>query len=194
MRLSLSLSDAPNKTAAHGAICEALKAIPQEDLYADVERVEQRLGAALANDPNPAAIYRPLSWDQAREMQASGLIAIGAHTHHHRILGRCAAETARAEMTESLGILEHRLGSRPALFAYPNGKPGDHTAETRALLGDLGITAAVTTEQAFAGPDADPLAIPRFGHTPDPRYMDALASGTLQFVKSAIRPLRRRAA
>jgi peptidoglycan/xylan/chitin deacetylase (PgdA/CDA1 family) len=188
--LSLPLTDEAGRRMALGALCSALKLIPQESLYEQTERVEKALGCSLASEPSPADIYQPLTWQEARDMADSGLITLGAHTHHHRILGRCNLETARMEIEASRRLIEENTGVKVDTFAYPNGKAGDHTPATRQLLADMGFLCAVTTEEDFnsTGPQTDLLTLRRFGQPPSPWHLEALTSGVLTFARG----LRRR--
>ena len=188
--ISLPLADEPSRRTALGALCAALKLIPQETLYEETARVEKALGCSLAEEPNPAEIYRPLTWQEAKDMAGSGLITLGAHTHHHRILGRCSVETARAEIETSRRLIEENTGVKVDTFAYPNGKSGDHSAATRALLQELGFLCAVTTEEGFnqTGGDTDLLRLQRFGQPPSPWHLEAMTSGVFTF----LRGMRRR--
>lgn len=192
-RLQLPLNSMAERTAALFALCAALKCIPQEQLYQETTRVEEALGCSLADDPVPPDIYRPLSWPQARQLADSGLVTLGAHTHHHRILGRCTLETARWEIETSRRLIEENTGVRPDCFAYPNGKPGDHNAATRQLLADLDYRCALTTEEGVnpTGSATDLLAMRRFGQRPGPWHLDALTSGTLGLLRGLRQHLRR---
>lgn len=88
---------------------------------------------------------------------------IGAHTVTHPILAGLDRTAARHELSESKYALEHLLGERVGLFAYPNGKPvQDYNAESVALVRDVGFDAAVSTHHAAAGGGTDVFQIPRY--------------------------------
>lgn len=59
-----------------------------------------------------------MTWDQVRELRASGF-EIGAHTRTHVNLGEVSGDEARNEIIESRLELEEKLGGRVTLFAYP---------------------------------------------------------------------------
>ena len=69
-----------------------------------------------------ASEARPLTWAQAAEMAGSGLITIGAHTHHHADLGLLPGEKVEEELDAADSLIEARLGVRPAHFSYPWGR------------------------------------------------------------------------
>lgn len=83
--------------------------------------------------------------DQIRAMRAAGM-EIGAHTVQHPILAHTSRDEAEREIVGSRETLEHLLGDKVDLFAYPNGRPGlDYTAEHVNLVRRLGFRAAVAT-------------------------------------------------
>jgi peptidoglycan/xylan/chitin deacetylase (PgdA/CDA1 family) len=191
--LSLPLHDEQSRLFALKALCSALKLIPQDELLAQTSRVEQMLGCALADDPHPPDIYQPLTWDEAKALADSGLVTLGAHTHRHVILGRCKIDTARAEIALSRQIIEQRTGVKVKTFAYPNGKAGDHTPETRRILEEMGFVCGLTTEEGFnpTGRSTDHLTLRRFGQPPSPWHLEAITSGLFAIVRSLLcRPFR----
>lgn len=97
----------------------------------------------------PGLIGRPgyLSWAQAREMAASGLIEFGAHTVSHADLAQLSRAEAAAEISGSRRILEQRLGRRVRHFAYPYGH---HNEEIVSLVRDAGFLTATTTKYEWS--------------------------------------------
>jgi peptidoglycan/xylan/chitin deacetylase (PgdA/CDA1 family) len=75
---------------------------------------------------------KPASWAALRDACATGLVDVGSHTHHHRLLDRVSPAEAAEELDRSGGLIADRLG-RPALdFAYPKAVPG--TPEVAQLV------------------------------------------------------------
>jgi peptidoglycan/xylan/chitin deacetylase (PgdA/CDA1 family) len=70
----------------------------------------------------------PLSWAALRDLVATGLVTVGSHTHTHAVLDRADCTFAAAELDESIGLLEERLGVTPRHFAYPKGVLGSSVA------------------------------------------------------------------
>ncbi len=167
------------------AIGSTIKSLPQEQVLPVVEALEQALHCALSTAPNVPAIYQPLTWEQAREMEASGLVEIGGHTHRHLILSRCTAATAEEEMRVSQEILTMRLGHAPTLFAYPNGQPGDFSADSQQVLLRSGFQSAVTTVTGFNEPHAQPgtWELQRFGQPRSVAHLEMLLSGASALMK-----------
>ena len=95
----------------------------------------------LIDDAN----WQALKWEQLRQMQASGLVEIGAHTHSHRILSRLDTDGAVEEVRRSKLEIEAKLGQQVKLFAYPNGQGADiHPAAVEAVR-QLGFVGAFST-------------------------------------------------
>lgn len=80
---------------------------------ADVEwhlAVEQRLANELL-----------LTWDQLRTMVGSGM-AVGSHTHSHRVLQTVPVEELQQELAGSRAMLQRELGGSIDAIAYPVGR------------------------------------------------------------------------
>lgn len=71
---------------------------------------------------DPAHRPRPLTWDQAAKMVASGLVTIGAHTLTHADCSRTPAAEVRRELDDCDRLIASRLGQPPRHFAYPWGR------------------------------------------------------------------------
>ena len=85
------------------------------------------------------ALRRFLSWDDAREMKASGM-EIGSHTRTHRLLSQLTAEEQFQELSESKAEMEHELGGRVCSFAYPVGTRDAFTPLTEELARSAGYS------------------------------------------------------
>jgi peptidoglycan/xylan/chitin deacetylase (PgdA/CDA1 family) len=72
---------------------------------------------STAKNPGPG-----LTWEQIEEMAASGLMTVGAHTHHHVRPERLTVH----ELDLCDAAIESRLGHRPRHFTYPWGIPALH--------------------------------------------------------------------
>lgn len=76
------------------------------------------IGGTMHWDGSTAKAAGPaLSWSQLAEMQRSGLMTLGNHTHRHVRPEALGA----AELDECSDEVQQRLGVRPAHFAYPWG-------------------------------------------------------------------------
>jgi len=94
-----------------------------------------RPGAGDRGEPAAA-----LGWDQVGEMAASGLIAVGSHTHTHRSLDSLSPAEAEEECERSNQVLRSRAGVEPDTFAYPRAVVGNEDVVARryrwAVAGD----------------------------------------------------------
>jgi len=103
-----------------------------------------------------------MRWSEAAEMQTSGLITFGSHTHSHVILSRCDATHTARELQQSKAIIENRLGVPCEEFCYPNGRRGDFNAATEALVRDAGFRSALTTVYGRNRRGANPFELRRY--------------------------------
>lgn len=183
---SLSLDTLKMRQKALLRLDPEIKKVPQNRLLESLAHIEERAGVALADDTNPPAIYRAMSWQQVREMENSAYISIGSHTHVHAILGNCPVSFARQDMMRCTELLREKGGVETPMFAYPNGQPGDFNKETRKMLTELGYGVAVTTEMEFNQPDEDLMELKRMGTPLNGYQADAICSGFVNSVKKPI--------
>lgn len=82
------------------------------------------------------------NWEQAKEMEESGLIDIQSHTHGHQLLNTIPDDEMRHQVGLSFGLIEQNLGKRDVkVLAYPQFYNNKHTREILAQEGvDLQIT------------------------------------------------------
>lgn len=122
-----------------------LKRLPQDTIEMAVSELEEQCGGTRLDlkAPGVSEIYRPLEWSQVREMQDSGLITFGAHTHTHKIIGRCTEKTIRQEVLQSKEIIEKETGRPCTHFCYPNGGADDYTPRSETILQETGFQSSV---------------------------------------------------
>ena len=167
------------KYSALAAIHRYLRALPSEELlHATVAKLAVRAG----HDPSAHCSELCMSWQELAELAADPLITIGAHTVHHRRLGRLGGLEARNEMAESATRIEAMLGMRPAHIAYPFGDRTAAGPREFAIARELGFKTAVTTRPGVLFPEhRDHLtALPRItlnGDVQRVRHLDVLISG-----------------
>ena len=143
------------KAAAIGAIIGKIKYLPVAERLDAAQRIAS---AAHVNPPNNLMMTSL----QVKAMRQAGM-QIGAHTVSHPILARLSNELDRAEIKGSKDFLEHLLGERVGLFAYPNGKPGeDYVPASVDVVRSLGFDAAVSTQWGAFRAGDDPFQIKRF--------------------------------
>lgn len=133
----------------------ALKRLPDAGRQAVMARV-------LAEHGDLGGATRSmLCWDEVREMQAGGLVTIGAHTLSHPILTRIPNDSALAEIRDSKSRLEQETGVPVEFFAYPNGSRDDFNAEIVAMVKACGYRAACSTISAEHFDVIDRFSLPR---------------------------------
>jgi peptidoglycan/xylan/chitin deacetylase (PgdA/CDA1 family) len=132
-----------------------LKALPDGAKEEAITRIASSLGVELP--ALPADDYRPVTWEQAREMDRGG-VEIGSHTKTHPILTRVDDRRLAAELRQSRERLEAALGRPVDLFCYPNG---DEDERVRRAAEGAGYRCAVTVEPGFNGRGVDPLRLRR---------------------------------
>lgn len=72
-----------------------------------------------------------MTWEMCREMEASGLVELGCHTHAlhgYPGLGRLEGESRESfeervfsDLEHSIALMEENLGQKPLVIAYPHG-------------------------------------------------------------------------
>jgi len=101
----------------------------------------------------PTVCWRPLTTEHCREMQASGLIELAAHTHTHQDF-RGRPEIFAGDLDRCLAELRRCFGLEDATFAFPYGekKPGFSSPELVAVAKRVGVLCGLTTEGELVRP------------------------------------------
>jgi peptidoglycan/xylan/chitin deacetylase (PgdA/CDA1 family) len=81
-----------------------------------------------------------MTWDQAAQMARGGM-AIGAHTHTHRLLGRLSEAEQVEELEVPRRILREKAFVEADTIAYPVGARTSFTEETKTLTRQAGYRA-----------------------------------------------------
>lgn len=119
-----------------------------EDFYTDVFPILKKYNVVATEYIISGVLGRPnyMTLDQVKEIAASGLVEIGAHTVHHPNLKSLSIEIAKKEIEDSKATLESELGINVVSFAYPYGAYDDAIV---SLVKNAGYTNAVTTRGGF---------------------------------------------
>lgn len=140
---------------------------------------------SLANGGRTGAeAWRPISWNELDQCMASGIVAVGAHSHTHRNGLSSTRTQLDEEARRSRSILVEHFGeSAGGAYSYPYGsrRLGQVTDQYIAAVGGAGFHLAVTTDLGLATPGEDPLALPRVeAHALDtPAVLRAKVQGVL---------------
>jgi peptidoglycan/xylan/chitin deacetylase (PgdA/CDA1 family) len=82
-----------------------------------------------------------MTWEQVIEVSQHG-VAIGSHTHTHRVLATLNEKQQLWELRESKAALERRLGQEVSTIAYPAGRHGNFTAASMRIAEQCGYRSA----------------------------------------------------
>jgi peptidoglycan/xylan/chitin deacetylase (PgdA/CDA1 family) len=139
-------------------------------VYTDMYPLVRRYGVPVTLFVYPSAIGRApyaLTWEQLRELCASGLFEVQSHTWWHPNFGtekrRLAPDAyvrfVATQLVRSREILSSALGTPIDLLAWPFGI---YDRELMAAAESAGYVAAVTIDARAAQPSDELLALPRF--------------------------------
>src|SRR5688572_19054267 len=150
---AVELPDEPARAALGARARAHLKTLPDADRQNAVQELFAALGAP------PGRERQMLNWDEVR--RTMDLTRYGGHTHTHPILSRLDRDAAEREIRTCRDRIADETGRAPTLFAYPNGRAADFTAETKDLLRRSGFQVAFSTIEGIAGTDTDWMAVKR---------------------------------
>lgn len=169
----IALEDDEQRRDALARLLPAVKYLPLAQRLEAVARLEEACDARS----QPA----PMMTDaQVLELHRAGM-EIGGHTRSHPILRLLDDRDAAAEIVAGRDDLAAITGQRPALFAYPNGRPGDDfDARHCTMAKDAGFRFAFTTRGGASTAVDAPFMLRR--HTP-------WARSALRFRAQALRNL-----
>jgi hypothetical protein len=175
-----SLLDSASIAKAAERINSALKSMPESQRDYVIKVIATKLNVVLPD--HPPGEYAALSWEQLKELSASG-IEVGSHSMTHPILTRESNERVRYEIEESKAKIERLIGRKVTAFCYPNG---DY--ERRAVLEArrARYAGAVTCRGGLNSQTESPYELRRV-HTVDdfPAFLQGTSG--LEQVKQAIR-------
>jgi peptidoglycan/xylan/chitin deacetylase (PgdA/CDA1 family) len=118
---------------------------------------------AKGSDAVPSDAWWPLTLDQCRELQASGLIELAAHTHTHQDF-RGRLDDFRNDLRQCREFLRDELGIFESTFAFPYGskKLGFSGVELARVVRELGFECGLTSDGELARIDEDRFDWGRF--------------------------------
>ena len=105
-----------------------------------------------------------MNWDEVAKMARGGM-AIGAHSHTHRLLGRLSESEQREEMATARRILRERVEVEAETIAYPVGQRSSFTDRTKVLAAEAGYRAGFSFYGGINGGSrpVDPFDVRRVG-------------------------------
>lgn len=135
-----------------------------------------QLRAAANMHPEVRPHNRVMTGSQVRELDASGIIEIGAHTRTHQALSARTADEQRDEIHGDRAALEALVGHGIRSFCYPHGGRDKYDDISVRTAREAGFDGACTTEYGIVVPWSDRFTVPRC-HTeniPGPEFRTLL--------------------
>lgn len=141
-RFVLDSENARDAAAEH--MMALAKTMPNAARLALCEELADILRVGLPREPPPE--WRPMTWDQVRELHRDG-VEFGGHTKTHPILSTVEDLTEmKEEIVGSKRRIEEELGAAVEHFAYPNGRWQDIGEVVDQTVRAAGFRTAVTFE------------------------------------------------
>jgi peptidoglycan/xylan/chitin deacetylase (PgdA/CDA1 family) len=178
---TLTWHSEPERRRRTHELAKHLERLPTDRREAVVGEVLSQLG--FQPPSHPLSDYRPMSWDQARALEANG-VRFAPHTVTHPILSLCNEARADHEIRQSWARLGEELHDPLPVLAYPNGSEFACGNREMQLAARAGLAGAVTMRNTFVkGPFADdaPYRIPRVTPPEDPLRFLQLVGGQEHF-------------
>jgi peptidoglycan/xylan/chitin deacetylase (PgdA/CDA1 family) len=139
-------------------------------VYEEALPLIRRYGIPLTLFVYPSAVSNAdyaMTWEQLRELTATGLVEVQSHTYWHpnfarekkRLSPDAYKHFVQDQLRRSRATLESRLGNPVDLLAWPFGS---FDAELMRAASEAGYLAAVTLERRHAGSADLIMALPRY--------------------------------
>ncbi len=123
--------------------------------------VVRRLFARHIGGESEFASQFYVSWQEARTMQAEGMV-VGGHSHQHAPLSTLSEPEMGRDLESCRTLLHQHLSPQAAWpFSYPYGKCDSFNSATVRKLKDLGFDCSFSTENDTNHPHEDLYAIRR---------------------------------
>jgi peptidoglycan/xylan/chitin deacetylase (PgdA/CDA1 family) len=160
-----------------GRVNAKLKSLSDEIKDVKISEISENLKVEIPEFP-PSG-YAPISWEQAKEMDAESL-RIESHTVSHPILTNVGQERLEEELRNSKSRLENVLGRKVEHFCYPNGNLDE---DVRKAVEKAGYTSAVTTAYGFNSSQSNQFTLRRIDAPPPIEKFAQSASGFEAFTQ-----------
>ncbi len=126
-----------------GALNSRLKKMPDDLKDKKIAEIAASLSVEIPE--KPVSDYAPISWEQAREMDAEN-VRLESHTVSHPILTNITANNLDFELKNSKKRLEEFLERNVEHFCYPNGSLNKNVQNA---VKNAGYKSATTTNYGF---------------------------------------------
>ena len=132
-----------------------LKKLPNEQKEAKIKEIAEILNVEIP--ALPTGEFAPMSWEQAREMDAEN-VRLESHTATHPILPNVSGDRLELELTTSKARLEEVLERQIEHFCYPNGS---FNSVVWQAVKNANYKCAATTNYGFNERSANPFLLNR---------------------------------
>ena len=139
-----SWNDAKSREPIYLRLLSLLKELNVEQKKQTMASIRSQLEVDAVDDVSSTE-FQACDWNQLREMKATGLIDVGAHTVNHEILSRLDDAALGFEIEDSCTTVLSQFDDICPVFAYSNGQPADFDDRVVGLLKNQTIRAALTT-------------------------------------------------
>ncbi|WP_323750783.1 polysaccharide deacetylase family protein [Marinobacter sp.] len=130
-----------NKNECWSKIADYGLSLGQEDRLSMIEELYIKLGLSL---PRKApSMFRPVSWDDIKEMMRFGL-NVESHSVNHPSLVNLNWTQLKSELSKSRDKINEVLGIESNVFCYPNGLERDITVEIECCVRKAGYNYGVS--------------------------------------------------
>ena len=147
--LAFDTETGQKKYQAFDAIYWALRALPHEQQYADIDGIVEQ----YQFDWQALCRSCSMSWEQIRQLDKSPLATIGAHTVQHYALSKLSPQQVQDEAVRGRDIITEKTGVEPRHFSYPYGDAGSAAGREFELIKALGFSTATTTRKGLLFPE-----------------------------------------
>ena len=154
-KIETKLTDETQRLETASRVNGRLKKMPNEEKELKIIEIAENLSVEIP--ASPTAEFAPITWQQAREMDAS-VLKIESHTATHPILTNVNEKQLNFELRNSKEKLETALNKKSEHFCYPNGSFDE--AVWRAVKNN-DYKCAVTTDYGFNGKGENPFLLKR---------------------------------
>lgn len=105
--------------------------------------------------------YPHFTWEQAKQMQDSGIIDIESHTDFHNELNNISQADVNYELRMSRYLIYKNLGKVPTVLAYPYGYYNEYVMQAAKSAGYLGCVRIVTENPGVNTLEQNPYELKR---------------------------------
>lgn len=109
------------------------------------KRIISQISLALGSQAEEKDSHRMMDAQELQMLENGGLITIGGHTHNIVKLSTLPRWLQIEEVGKNKESLEEALSHPVEYFSYPFGNEADYTADSSAILEDIGFTLACGT-------------------------------------------------